>query len=339
MDNMKRASIGCVRTRQTAAAIALTILIAAPASAQYNGSHTPGDFGVQSGTQPASGLYIAPFLFHYNSDTVKGADGNDVNLAALGGTANGRLNLGGAGVFVWYVSKATIFGATYGAMVTLPFANNAIDAPVLGINQTTSAALGDTYFSPINLGWHAKHADVLAGFGFYAPTGNYQAGGSSNTGLGMWTSEPFVGTTVFFDEKKTVSVATNAYWDIAGTKSGTNIKVGQILLLEGGAGKSFLGGGLVVGAAYYGLWKMTADNVGTTVTVPALSRVLGPTLDGIKDSAVALGPDVTVPIASKSKLFALVTIRYEWEVVAKTHTLGQTLMVFSTFPVPSVKLR
>jgi hypothetical protein len=330
-----------LRQRHTAAAavyVVVATLLAAPAWAQYNGSHAPGDFGAQAGTQPASGFYVAPLYFHYNADTLKGPDGNDLSPAGLAGTAKGQITLAGAGVFVWYVSKAKVLGAHYGAMATLVFTNNALDAPVFGLNTTTSAAIGDTFISPINLGWHTKHADVMAGFGFYAPTGNYTAGGSANTGLGMWTYEPMVGTTVYFDDKKTVSVATNAYWDIAGTKSGTSTKVGQILLLEGGAGKSFLGGGLLVGAAYYGIWKVTADNIGSTIALPVLGRVVGPTLDNIKSNVFALGPEITLPIASQSKLFALVTVRYEWEVAAHTHTQGRTLMVFSTFPIPSVKL-
>ena len=37
----------------------LTLMLAAPARAQLNGSHTPGDFGVQSGSQPQPGFYAA----------------------------------------------------------------------------------------------------------------------------------------------------------------------------------------------------------------------------------------------------------------------------------------
>ena len=51
------------------------------------------------------------------------------------------------------------------------------------------------------------------------------------------------------------------------------------------------------------------------------------------------GPDVTLPIATKSKLFALVNIRYFWETGARVKTEGQTLVVTATFPVPSVKLK
>ena len=53
-----------------------------------------------------------------------------------------------------------------------------------------------------------------------------------------------------------------------------------------------------------------------------------------KHKVFALGPDVTLPEASKSKLFALVNIRYLWEAGARLKTEGQTLVVTATFPVP-----
>ena len=33
---------------------------------------------------------------------------------------------------LWYVSKAKLFGANYGAMVVLPFANASLEAPAFG---------------------------------------------------------------------------------------------------------------------------------------------------------------------------------------------------------------
>ena len=57
-----------------------------------------------------------------------------------------------------------------------------------------------------------------------------------------------------------------------------------------------------------------------------------------KHKVFGLGPDVTVPIASKSKLFALVNIRYFWEMGARVKTQGQNLVVTATFPVPSLRL-
>jgi hypothetical protein len=48
------------------------------------------------------------------------------------------------------------------------------------------------------------------------------------------------------------------------------------------------------------------------------------------------GPDVTIPIASRSKLISLVNVRYLWEGGAQMKTQGQSLLVTATFPVPSL---
>jgi hypothetical protein len=218
----------------------------------------------------------------------------------------------------------------------LPWANGALEAPAFTIGETVDTGFADTLIRPLDLGWHTKRADTTAGFQFYVPSGRYERGGSDNVGKGMWSYEPFVGTTVFFDEKRSLSAATTAFWEIHGKKKDTSTTVGQTLTLEGGLGKSFLGGGLVLGAAYYAQWKLTKDE---------LIAFAPPGLPGIsvdfpfKHEVFAFGPDVTLPVASKSKLFALVNLRYLWETGAQTKTEGQTLVVTATFPVPSVKLR
>jgi hypothetical protein len=79
----------------------------------------------------------------------------------------------------------------------------------------------------------------------------------------MRTYEPFLGTTVYFDEKRTASLADPAYWEMHRRKKDTDITDGQILTLQGGLGKSLLGGGLVIGAAYDAQWTLTADSLGT----------------------------------------------------------------------------
>ena len=109
-----------------------------------------------------------------------------------------------------------------------------------------------------------------------------------------------------------------------------------MLTLQGGLGKSYLGGGLILGAAYYAQWKLTTDDLATFV-LPG-----GETIDldaRNKHKVFGFGPDVTLPVASKSKLFALVNIRYLWETGARLKTEGETLVVTATFPVPSVRLK
>ena len=241
-----------------AIACGLTLLLAVPAQAQLNGSHTPGDFGVQSGSQPQPGFYAALFYLRYDADTIKDADGNVVRLSP---SAPGSIEVAAVAPLAWYVSKAKILGANYGAMVVLPFANASIEAPAFAIGETIDTSVSDLLVRPLDLGWHTTRADVTAGFQLYVPTGRYERGGSDNIGKGMWTYEPFVGTTVYFDEKRTVSLAATAYWELHSKKKDTDVKVGQILTLQGGLGKSFLGGGLITGAAYYAQWKLTEDQL------------------------------------------------------------------------------
>jgi hypothetical protein len=314
-------------------ALGLTLLLAAPAQAQLNGSHTPGDYGVQSGSQPSPGLYAALFYLRYDADTIKDAGGNTIRPAP---NAPGSLAVSAVAPLAWYVSKAKFLGANYGAMVVLPLANASIEAPAFALGETIGTSVSDLLVRPIDLGWHTARADVAAGLQLYAPTGRYEPGGSENIGKGMWTYEPFLGATVFFDEKRSTSFATTAYWEVHGDKKDTTVKVGQILTLEGGGGKSYLGGGLIVGVAYYAQWKLTQD-VLTQFSLPGSATISVPFPD--KHKVYAFGPDVTLPVASKSKLFALVNIRYFWETGARVKTQGQSLVLTATFPVPSVRLR
>jgi hypothetical protein len=315
-----------------ATALGLTLLLAVPAQAQLNGSHTPGDYGVQSGSQPAPGFYTALFYLRYDADTIKDTDGNTVRPAP---NSPGSLAVSAVAPLAWYVSKAKVLGANYGAMVVLPLANASIEAPAFALGETIGTSVSDLLVRPIDLGWHTARADVAAGLQLYVPTGRYEPGGSENIGKGMWTYEPFLGTTVYFDQKRTLSLAATAYWELHGNKEDTNVKVGQILTLQGGLGKSFLGGGLIVGAAYYGQWKLTEDQL-AEFELPGGSPI-GVDFPG-KHRVFGFGPDVTLPVASKSTLFALVNIRYLWESGAQLKTEGQTLVVTATFPVPSVKL-
>ena len=309
------------------------LLAAAPADAQLNGSHSLGDFGVQSGSQPQPGFYAALFYFRYDTDTIKGRDGNIIRPAP---DSPGNIGLAAAAPILWYVSKARVLGANYGVMVVFPWANGALEAPAFTVGETVDASFADVLIRPVDLGWHRKGADVTAGFQFYAPTGTYERGGSDNVGRGMWTYEPFIGTTVYYDEKRTVSLATTGFWEFHGNKKDTDTKVGQLLTLEGGVGKSYLGGGLVVGAAYYAQWKLTEDQLAQFV-LPG-GGALGLQAPN-KHRVYAFGPDVTLPVASKARLFSLVNIRYLWETGARVKTQGQTLAITATFPIPSVKLR
>ena len=147
----------------------------------------------------------------------------------------------------------------------------------------------------------------------------------------MWSIELYGGTTVFLDNARSLHFATTAYFETHTDKEDSDVRVGNLLTLEGGLGKSFLQGALNIGAAYYAQWKLSNDDFGLGVQLP------GGALIG-KHRVYGVGPDVTLPIATKQKLIALVTARYLWEFGARTKTDGRTLTVTATFPIPSIAL-
>src|SRR5512135_533273 len=236
----------------------LVLALCAPARAQLAGSHTLGDYGVQAGSQPVPGFYDVVFCYRYPTDTIKDADGNIVRpLGSPPSTVASAI-----ANYLYFVSTSTIAGAHYGALVALPWVNGTLEAPAFTLSEDTGTRFGDIMIRPFELGWHARRADVTAGIDFYLPTGRYEPGGDDNVGKGMVTFESFVGTTLLLDEKRSTSLATTAFWEINGEKKDTNAKVGQILSLEGGIGKSFMGGGVSLGMAYYIQWKLTKDQLG-----------------------------------------------------------------------------
>jgi hypothetical protein len=318
---------------------AACLLAALPARAQLNGENLLGDMGVKSGTQPEPGVYVASIYYRYFADSIKGPDGESVTFDP---TQAGSQTIHAAVPLVIYVSSKKLFGANYGMMAVMPFANGALEAPGLGLSEKASTGPSDLYVMPVQLGWRLPKADITTGLAFFAPTGRYAAGASDNLGKGMWSYEVSGGTTLYLDKRRSLSVAATAYWETHSKKEGehqiqsatlTDVKVGQLLTIEGGVGKSFLHGAASLGLAYYAQWKVTADQMSLSPSLP-LARAPEPD----KHRVWGLGPDVTIPIATKTRLISLVNVRYLWEAGAQLKTQGQSLMVTTTFPVGGIRI-
>jgi hypothetical protein len=71
---------GLDRARVLGAVVALTLLAAAPARAQFNGENLLGDMGVKSGSKPEPGFYGSGVYYKHRTDTFKGPDGNRVTF-------------------------------------------------------------------------------------------------------------------------------------------------------------------------------------------------------------------------------------------------------------------
>jgi hypothetical protein len=320
----------------------MTILAAlfcvAPAWAQLNGENLTGDMGVKSGTQPEPGFYVSSIYYRYRTDSLKDAQGKPLGLDP---TRTANQTIQAAMPLFYYVTPKKLFGANVGMMAVLPFGSGSLEAPGLGLSEEASKGLSDLYVMPLQLGWHFARTDAVAGVGLFAPTGRYAAGASDNLGKGMWSYEVSGGATVYLDRQRSFSLSTTAFWETHGKKEGavqvesisiSNVKVGQLLTLEGGIGKSFLHGTASIGAAYYAQWKLTPDQFEVApgslepYSIPARHRVFG------------FGPEVTIPIATKTKLLSLVNVRYMWETGAQLKTQGQTFIITNTIPVGGIKI-
>ena len=216
-----------------------------PASAQYLGNNFHGDFGVNSGTQSGPGFYVAIPFAQWNADHIKDADGNTLAASRFQG-----FDVRALFPTIIGVTPKKVLGANYGFMVALPFSTV---RPERTIPESFEPdwGLNDLYVVPLYLGWHAPRADFVAGYGFYAPTGRYEAGANDNVGLGMWSQEIQAGTTVYLDAAKKISAATTAYLELHSNKKDQDLKVGNLLTLEGGAAYNVPQIGGAFGVGYY----------------------------------------------------------------------------------------
>jgi hypothetical protein len=290
------------------------------------GHNTRGDYGLMSGTQAPIGVYGVGMFYDFSADTLRDKNGDSFPTTSRGGSVDVQAAVAG---LVW-TTDIELLGGNYGFAIFPAVTNNAVEFPALQSDTETSTGLADLYIQPLILGWSAARADFMAGLGIYAPTGRYEADADDNRGLGMWSYEAFAGTTVYFDEARSWHLAATAFFETHGEKEDSDIRVGDILTIEGGLGKSFMDGAASAGIAYYAQWKVSSDDFGASL--PGGPRVG-------KHEVYGIGPEVTLPLASKSKLYGFANLRYFWETGAKSTLEGETLLVTLTFPIPSIPLQ
>jgi len=292
-----------------------------PAQAQLNTQHVKGLAGLKAGSQPPPHSYvILPLFYVYNTDTVKDRQGDPFGPSA------DLTSVAFATGFVQVTTKK-ILGGFYSYQVLFPvIVNNRIQGTE--IDQNPGAGISDSGLTPINLGWHFKHADAVAAYNIFIPTGRYTDGASNNTGYGMWGHEVAFGTTAYVTPTRQYHAATVASFDFQSKKEDSETKVGNAMNLEGGVGGDFLKGGLTVGLAYYASFKLTQD------VIEGFPQIL---LRG-KNKVFALGPEVSMAIARKGVLYGFLKFNYEWETYARTTTQGSEFNVTFTLAAKPIKL-
>lgn len=305
------------------------VLTAGPAKAQFLGHNFTGDMGLMAGTQAPPGWNLAVVYLRYDGETLRDRDGESV---AIDPEELGSLDANAYAVAITWVAEKKILGGNYGFGIFPAFTDNRFEVPILSLDEKVDTGFTDIYIQPIMLGWHKERADYIAGLGIYAPTGSYEVTADDNLGLGMWSFELFGGTTVYLDKAKSWHLATTAFYEIHTEKKDTDIKVGDILTLEGGLGKSWMEGALTAGIAYYAQWKVTDDRAGELQPILDL-------LDLGRHRGYAFGPELTVPIATKKKLIGFINARFLWETGIRSQLEGTVFTLAASFPIPSIALQ
>jgi len=303
--------------RSVAVMVTSVLGLAGDAQAQFKGHYVPGFAGLQSGSQPPPSISVFLPVYFYTTDDIRNDEGESLG-------ANPRVNATFFGPGVAVVTNLKILGGNFGASVApLNFIKSRIEGNSLDVPG--SLAFTDMFVQPIQLGWEKTRADFVAGYSFFAPTGKWEQGGDDNAGLGMWSNLFQAGTTLDLDDKHAWTLSALGSYEVHSHKKDTDIKVGDILTVEGGLGKSFIkvammGGQPVptlitsVGLAYYGQFKMTSDK----------ASVSTPLLEGSKDRVYAVGLEGNVVIPKSGMVYGL---RIEPEFAARNRTQGWTFLL------------
>jgi hypothetical protein len=279
------------------------LLHASIASAQLAdlGHRLPGSVGLDAGTEPEQGLYVADRVLWFASGRVNDRAGNAVPIAnfdmdavtnALG--VSGTLKL-----------RDVYLGAAIAVPVVKLWLN--ADAPQASVDRL---GLGNIYVEPIKVGGRWTHVDAVASYSFYVPT---DQGARSGVGRPQWSHQFSAGGTVFFDERRGSRVSMLASYVFNGKKQGIDITRGSTFQLQGGAGGRLLGV-LDVGLFGYALWQVTDDR----------GSALPPALAGARERVFGIGPEADLLVA---RLRSRVTARFGWDLDGEARPMG-TLFFF-----------
>ena len=286
------------------------------ASAQLKGHYIPGFTGLQNGSQGPPSISLILPVYGYSTDTVKDDDGE-----TIGNDPHITASFIGAGVVG--VTNFKTLGANWGfQVVPVDFMKSRIEAASLDVPG--GFHFSDIIIQPLQLGWQKPRVDYTVGYGFVAPTGEWELGGDENGGLGMWSNYFQAGTTLRLDAKHQWTTSMLATYEIHTHKKDLDLKAGDILTVEGGTGRTWMkkveGSHLPqitnFGLVYYGQFKVTADS--------GSGPIIDELLAGRKDRVFGVGLEGNI-FLPKPKL--LMGLRVLPEFGARNRTQGITFML------------
>ncbi|MCX7006860.1 MAG: transporter [Kiritimatiellaeota bacterium] len=243
--------------------LGLTAIPSAQAQTPLSSHYSAGVEGLNAASLPPPGLYFRDYNYGYFADRFT-AGPPDFNLKVY--VQAPRL--------IW-LSDYTLLGGTYGVDLLLPFVYQ--DLSFKGYSDH-NFNMGDVYFAPLLLAWHPQQFDLAVSYGFWAPTGNYDAKNPISAGKGFWTHMLTAGATWHPDAEKTWSLSLLNRYEFNQENSDVGIRPGQTWTLEGGLAKS-VAKHIELGLAGYFQQQTTRDSGANAA-------------DGLA-SAVGVGPEIS----------------------------------------------
>ena len=180
-----------------------------------------------------------------------------------------------------------------------------------------NAALGDVIINPLTVGLHFSETNNLAiGGWIFAPTGTYNRGNLSNTGMGEWTFMPNLAHTYFW-KKRGLEFDNFVGFDIYSKNSTTRYKSGTVFHWDFMA-TQYLSKRFGFGAIVSNITQITND------TGP-----LADLLHGFEGRAWGAGPMVLY-VAKPEKPGIMVQLRWVPEFGVTNLMKGNTLLLGMT---------
>jgi hypothetical protein len=303
-------AIACL-IRCTGAAAILVTSAASTLDAQQLGYKLLGSAGINAGVQPPAGLALIDNLLHYSSTELRGRNGEVVPIDGLDISATGMA----VGASLTTEIKHSTF-LTFALGLPLARIHVSSDEPAASIN---GFGFSDVFIQPLKLGRRSPHFDVVTAYMVYAPTGKFEPRGGG-TGRGYWTHQLSLGGALFADTTRASRISALASYEINSRKRGIDIRRGDLIQIQGGAGVG-VAKVLTVGVASFALWQVTADH----------GADIPPSLRGQWSRAFGVGPEVNVAIPSWRTRFDL---RAERELGVRSRPKGTVVAFTAAYSIP-----
>jgi hypothetical protein len=286
-----------------------------PSRAQDLGHKLAGSIGLDAGTQPEPGLYLADRTLYYRADRIYDRDGNPIAVEGLSIEAVGTA-LGVAAVFA--IPNTPIRAA---GSFAVPLAASRVrsEQPFAHVDRF---GLGDIAFQPLQLALHWPAGNVVVEYAVYLPTGRFEPKGG-NVSRGHITHQFSLGGTAGLGPARRWFASALLSYDINHRKRGFDVTRGDTVQLEGGAGVRpwpvF-----ELGVAGYALAQVEDDH----------GSQLPEALRGARERSYALGPELALQIPS---LGVALRLRCEFEFGATSRPSGQLLVFGISFAAMRLK--